>query len=52
MELPTNQDILINSTLTYFGFQTKISDYQNNLPLTLSLNSDLPTSSKQGSYQT
>lgn len=52
MELPTTQDILINSTLTYFGFQTKISDYQNNLPLTLSLNNNLPTSSKQGSYQT
>lgn len=52
MELPTNQDILINSTLTYFSFQTRISDYQNNLPLTLSLDSDLPTSSKQGSYQT
>lgn len=52
MELPTIQDILINSTLTYFGFQTKISDYQNNLPLSLSLNSNLPTSSKQGSYQT
>lgn len=52
MELPTNQDILINSTLTYFGFQTKISDYQNNLPLTLSLSNNLPTSSKQGSYQT
>lgn len=52
MELPTTQDILINSTLTYFGFQTKISDYQNNLPLTLSLNNELPISSKQGSYQT
>jgi hypothetical protein len=52
MELPTTQDILINSTLTYFGFQTKISDYQNNLPLTLALNNELPISSKQSSYQT
>ena len=31
-------DILINTTLTYYGFQTRISDYLSNLPLKLSLN--------------
>lgn len=45
-------DILINTTLTYYGFQTRISDYLSNLPLKLSLNNELPQSSKQGSYQT
>lgn len=45
-------DILINTTLTYYGFQTRISDYLSNLPLKLSLNNELPQSSKQSSYQT